>query len=168
MIVFFSLFCGQPGSQRDSGSSIKTNILIWKSLKIEAGHSSKTSATSQQIIGFEILTVVVRKSTVLRHTTQCSPLKGNQGFGGTYRLHLQGRISRARYQHKSKLIRSWIWRRCSSETSADLERTIGHYIPEYSTRLYDITVRINTVLSFVAVRTSYLTFSLYFKQGFTS
>jgi hypothetical protein len=32
---------------------------------------------------------------------QCSLLKGNQRFGGTYSTHLQGlRISQARNQHK--------------------------------------------------------------------
>jgi hypothetical protein len=30
--------------------------------------------------------------------TPCSLVKVNRRFGGTYRLHLQGRISRARYQ----------------------------------------------------------------------
>jgi hypothetical protein len=30
----------------------------------------------------------------------CTPLKVNRCFGGTYRLHLQGRIRRARYQRE--------------------------------------------------------------------
>jgi hypothetical protein len=42
------------------------------------------------------------KSTVFWDITSCSPLKVNRRFGGTYRLDLQGRISRARYQRESR------------------------------------------------------------------
>jgi hypothetical protein len=43
------------------------------------------------------------KSTIIWDITPCSPLKVNRRFGGTCRLHLQGRIiSRARYQHESR------------------------------------------------------------------
>jgi hypothetical protein len=39
------------------------------------------------------------KSCIFWYITPCSPLKGNRRFGGTYRLHLQGRIiSQARNQ----------------------------------------------------------------------
>jgi hypothetical protein len=38
------------------------------------------------------------KSTIFWYITLCSPLKVNRRFGGTYRLHHQGRIRRARYQ----------------------------------------------------------------------
>jgi hypothetical protein len=34
--------------------------------------------------------------------TPCSPLKVNRRFGETYRLHLQGKINRARYQRESR------------------------------------------------------------------
>jgi hypothetical protein len=45
-------------------------------------------------VGFE-----VTKSTIFWDITPCSPLSVNRRFGGTYRLHIQGRrISRARYQ----------------------------------------------------------------------
>jgi hypothetical protein len=54
-------------------------------------------------LGFEIFAAVVMKSAVLRDITPCSPLKVNRRFGGTYRLHLQGRrISRARNQVASR------------------------------------------------------------------
>jgi hypothetical protein len=53
-------------------------------------------------LGFEALTTVVMQSTIFCDTAPCSPLKVNRGFGGTYRLHLQGRISRARYQRESR------------------------------------------------------------------
>jgi hypothetical protein len=49
------------------------------------------------LVGFEVLTVVVMKSTIFWDTMPCSALKINGRFGGTYRLHLQGRrISPAR------------------------------------------------------------------------
>jgi hypothetical protein len=44
------------------------------------------------------------KSTVFWDITPCSPLKVNRRFGGTFRLNLQGRISRAKYQRKSTLL----------------------------------------------------------------
>jgi cellulose synthase/poly-beta-1,6-N-acetylglucosamine synthase-like glycosyltransferase len=42
------------------------------------------------------------KSTNFWDITPCSPLKVNRRFGGTYRLHLQDQISRARYQRESR------------------------------------------------------------------
>jgi hypothetical protein len=43
------------------------------------------------LVGFEVLTVVVMKSTIFWDIKLCSLLKVNRRFGGTYRLHLQGR-----------------------------------------------------------------------------
>jgi hypothetical protein len=42
-------------------------------------------------VGFEVLTAVVMKNTIFWDMTLCSPLSVNRRFGGTYRLHLQGR-----------------------------------------------------------------------------
>jgi hypothetical protein len=42
------------------------------------------------------------KITVLEDATPCSPLKANQISGRIYRLYLQVRISRARYQSGSR------------------------------------------------------------------
>jgi hypothetical protein len=42
-------------------------------------------------VGFEVFTTVVMKSTIFWDITPCSPLKVYRRFGGTYRLHLQGR-----------------------------------------------------------------------------
>jgi hypothetical protein len=42
-------------------------------------------------VGFEVFTAVVMKSIVFWDMTPCSPLSVNRRFGGTYRLHLQGR-----------------------------------------------------------------------------
>jgi hypothetical protein len=53
--------------------------------------------------GFELLTAVVMKSTIFWDITPCSPLSVNRRFGGTYRIHLQGRIiCRARNQRESR------------------------------------------------------------------
>jgi hypothetical protein len=49
-------------------------------------------------VRFEILKAVVMKSSIFWDITPCSPLKTNRRFRGTCRLHLQGRISRARNQ----------------------------------------------------------------------
>jgi hypothetical protein len=52
-------------------------------------------------VGFEVLTAVVMKSKIFWDITPCSPLKFNRHFGGTCRLHLQGRrISQARNQRE--------------------------------------------------------------------
>jgi hypothetical protein len=48
------------------------------------------------------------KSTIFRDTTPCSPLKVNGRFGGTYRLHLQGRLSRATYQLATWFRAGWL------------------------------------------------------------
>jgi hypothetical protein len=69
--------------------------------------------TQDFFVGFEVLTAVVMKSNIFWDVTKCRPLKVKRRFGGTYRLHLQGRIHRAGY-HREK-------------------RTTRHYIPEDST-----------------------------------
>jgi hypothetical protein len=90
------------------------------------------------------------KSTVFWDITLCSPLKVNRRFGGTYRLHLQGRrISRAINQQEAVASPRLCWSTaftlvscsayystlnmeaiCSSETSVDFQRTTQRYIPE--------------------------------------
>jgi hypothetical protein len=53
-------------------------------------------------VGFEVLTEVVMRGTILWDVSPCSPLKVNRHFGGTYLLHLLGqRISRARDQRET-------------------------------------------------------------------
>jgi hypothetical protein len=50
------------------------------------------------------------KSSVFWDITPCSPLKANRRFGGTCRLHLQGRrISRSRNQRESR------WQACPED-----------------------------------------------------
>jgi hypothetical protein len=43
------------------------------------------------LVGFEVFTAVVMESIIFWDVTPCSLLSFNRRFGGTYRLHLQGR-----------------------------------------------------------------------------
>jgi hypothetical protein len=53
-------------------------------------------------VGYEVLTAVVMKSSVLWDMTPYSLLKVNRRFGRRCRAHFQGhKISEARYQHKA-------------------------------------------------------------------
>jgi hypothetical protein len=87
------------------------------------------------LAGFEVLTAVVMKSIIFWDITRCSPLEVSRRFGGTCRLHLQGRrISQARNQREAggkqiKMVETW-----SSKTSADFQRTTWGYtrIPQES------------------------------------
>jgi hypothetical protein len=57
------------------------------------------------IVGSEVLTAVLMKSSVFCDITPCSPLKVIGCLGGKYLLHLQaGRISQARNQRKAVFI----------------------------------------------------------------
>jgi hypothetical protein len=55
-------------------------------------------------VGFELLTAVVMKSTIFWDIMPCIPPKVDRRFGGTHRLHLQGRISGVRYQRERTLL----------------------------------------------------------------
>jgi hypothetical protein len=67
------------------------------------------------------------KSSVFWDTTLCSPLKVNGRFGGTSRLHLQGRrISHAR-NRKTVDKQSLQEATCSIEMSVDFQRTTRCY-----------------------------------------
>jgi hypothetical protein len=43
-------------------------------------------------VGFEVLTVVIMKSSIFWDVTVCSRVKVNRRFRGTYRLYFQGRM----------------------------------------------------------------------------
>jgi hypothetical protein len=51
----------------------------------------KRDCKQYNLKGFEVFTVVVMKSIIFWDMMPCSPLSCNRHFGGTYRLHLQGR-----------------------------------------------------------------------------
>jgi hypothetical protein len=83
------------------------------------------------------------KLNILWDVTLCSPLKVNRHFGGTYGLHLQGRVSRGSYQQElclppaSTLVSFSAYSStlnmeviCSSETQVDSQWTTQHWIQE--------------------------------------
>jgi hypothetical protein len=51
-------------------------------------------------VEFEGLTAEVIKCTIFLGITPCVPLKANRLFGEIFRLHLQNRINRTRYQRE--------------------------------------------------------------------
>jgi hypothetical protein len=62
------------------------------------------------------------KCTIFWDITPCSPLKVNRRFGGTYRLHLQGRkISRAQNQRESRWQAKLRWKRLHAVISHRIE-----------------------------------------------
>jgi hypothetical protein len=92
-------------------------------------------------IGYEVLTVVVMKSSIFWDITLCIPLKFNTRFGGICLLHLQDRrISQAELSTCSMLVSCLANSSnvkmevpCSFEASVDFQRTTRRYIPEDST-----------------------------------
>jgi hypothetical protein len=78
------------------------------------------------------------KSIIFWDMTPCSPLSLNLRFGGTYRLHLQGRRNRlillatCLLAGFSEPISSTLKMEaiCSSETSAETQGTRKRHIPE--------------------------------------
>jgi hypothetical protein len=90
------------------------------------------------LVGSELLTAVVMKSPILWHTTPCIPLKVNQRFGKTCRLHLQALLATyftlvSCLTYSSTVKMGTI---CSSETSVDFQRTTRRYILEDRTLVY--------------------------------
>jgi hypothetical protein len=81
---------------------------------------------------------MVMKSIILWDMMPCSPLSVNRRFGGTYRLHLQGRRNKLRKKnskHVAELISLTLRMEaiCSAEKSVDTQRTTRHHIPEDDT-----------------------------------
>jgi hypothetical protein len=90
-------------------------------------------------IGFEFFTAVVMKGIIFWDISPCSPLSFNRRFGGTYRLHLQGRrntFSKGTGKQAgvtclllffAELIYFTLKMEaiCSSETSVKTERVLG-------------------------------------------
>jgi hypothetical protein len=65
------------------------------------------------------------KSIIFWDIMRCSLLSFNRRFEGTYRLHLQGRISRFRKPASKQVL--------LAKTSVETQRTIRRYIPEDDT-----------------------------------
>jgi hypothetical protein len=99
--------------------------------------SFKLQLRSVNSVRFEILTAVVIKSSIFWDISSCSLLKVNRRFGGTCRLHLQGRrISQALLATCFILVYCLDYSstlkmeaKCSSETSFDIQRTTRRYVP---------------------------------------
>jgi hypothetical protein len=51
----------------------------------------ETEQNNENTVEFEVFTAVVMKSIIFWDVMPCSLLRCNRRFGGTYRLHLQGR-----------------------------------------------------------------------------
>jgi hypothetical protein len=111
--------------------------------------TSETRYSDRFLLWFEVLTAVVMKSSVFWDITPCNPLSVNRRFGGTYRLHLQGRrISQASSAcHLLSswflawlILRPWRWRRhAPPKRQLDFQLSTWRYIPE------DRTVHISCI-----------------------
>jgi hypothetical protein len=78
-----------------------------------------------------LIHVIIKTSTIFWDITPCSPLNVNRRFGGTYRLHLQGRrISKATNQRECRWQAS---KQAWHLSSVDIQRTTRRYIQEDST-----------------------------------
>jgi hypothetical protein len=61
------------------------------------------------VVGFQVPTEVVTKSSIFWDITPCSPLNVNRYFGGTGRFHLQGQIiSQAKNCHEVGNCSCWL------------------------------------------------------------
>jgi hypothetical protein len=87
-------------------------------------------------VGFEVLTAVVMKSTILLDTTPCSSLKVNRRFWGTHRALLCSPPAFTMVSCLAYCSALNMGAICSSETSVDFHRTTRRYIPEDSTLRY--------------------------------
>jgi hypothetical protein len=105
-----------------TGTAIeRTNKKFWEELNayfplIQHGPHRKQHVQQFFYVEFEVVTATVMKSTIIWDITPYSPPKVSRDFGGTHRLHLRGRISRARCLllpwYFARLIGPRRWRRC--------------------------------------------------------
>jgi hypothetical protein len=78
-------------------AAILTNAFIFQTLQYLRYLSvyfccfNKLNKSPSLHVGFEVFTAVVMKSIIFWDVTPCSLLRCNRRFGGTYRIHLQGR-----------------------------------------------------------------------------
>jgi hypothetical protein len=87
-------------------------------------------------VGSEVFTTVVLKSIIFWNMTLCSPLSFSRCFGGTYRLHLQGRRNRFSNPASKQVASCKVLKMVaisSSKTAAETQRTTWRHIPEDDT-----------------------------------
>jgi hypothetical protein len=115
---------------------------------MRAEHNVRFMRRACTSVGFEVLTAVVMKHSVISDITPCSLFEVNRHFGGTYHLRIHGvRISQIRYQHEAALLVTCfilvsyltysstlkMEATCYSPTSIDFQQTTLRYIPEKKT-----------------------------------
>jgi hypothetical protein len=71
-------------------------------MPLQTKNEIRISLTIDTFVGFEVFTAVVMKSIIFWDMKSCSPLSVNRRFGGTYRLHLQGRRNKLGKKPTSK------------------------------------------------------------------
>jgi hypothetical protein len=73
-------------------------------------------------VGFEILTAIATKTSILWDVTSCGTVKVNTRFGGTYRLHLQSqRVNQTKHQAGSMHRSSFLaWFAFNPEDGSDI------------------------------------------------
>jgi hypothetical protein len=105
--------------------------------------------TCCNIVGFEVLTAAVMKSSIFWNIMLCSLLKVSRSFGDMCCLYLQSqRSSQARNQlfscsAYSSTLKTEVT--CSSKMSADFQQTTWRYIPE------DTTLHCHNIVPFLWV-----------------
>jgi hypothetical protein len=84
--------------------------------------------------------VVVVKSIIFWDITPCSPLSVNRRFGGTYRLHLQGRRSSARNQQANRYqIRITLNNKTTKDTQKKFYKAVAVHVLTYGSEIRAIT-----------------------------
>jgi hypothetical protein len=79
-------------------------------------------------VGFEVFTAVIMKTIIFWDVTPCSLLRCNRRFGGTYRLHLQGR-RKFQQEPASKQVASRNLNTLHGVTSQKMILWVGVYQP---------------------------------------
>jgi hypothetical protein len=127
--------------------NIKINIIIISNTLIRRA-AIKFCFRRQILVGSEILTAVVMKSSIFWDIMLCSPLKISLHFGATrspiFRIDEWAKQDASMKQVTCRAY-SWILKMevvCSSETSVDFQRSTRRYIPEDRTLLIKLCLYI--------------------------
>jgi hypothetical protein len=117
---------------------VNCGVILWQ----KTATTEMVANIESKYIPFKVFTAVVMKSTIFWDITPCSLLSVNRRFGGTYRLHLQGRRNTffrvEEIRSRNHLLACWFLAGLisstlkmeaigSSETSVDTQRTTRPY-----------------------------------------